>query len=171
MSKDSRESEWVERETLMAMELRKPLLIARIDDAALPLHLINRQYHRLPQADRSHLQKADRRAAENAADRAAAGTQAARTAEKLARPNPLNFFKYVEQLPNGAENARVARACSTGRRPTPTASPSADAPNPAFQANFWIGAGGVGRLLGARLCQAACRRSLAAISDELPALR
>src|ERR1041384_7537671 len=44
MSKDARESEWVERETLKAMELRKPLFIARIDDAPLPLHLINRQY-------------------------------------------------------------------------------------------------------------------------------
>src|SRR5579862_9674019 len=44
MSKDGRESEWVERETLMAMDLRKPLFIARIDDTPLPIHLINRQY-------------------------------------------------------------------------------------------------------------------------------
>src|SRR5215216_1571612 len=44
MSKDARESEWVERETLLGMELRKPLFIVRIDDEPLPLHLINRQY-------------------------------------------------------------------------------------------------------------------------------
>jgi hypothetical protein len=44
MSKDGRDSEWVERETLLAMGLRKPILIARIDDTPLPLHLINRQY-------------------------------------------------------------------------------------------------------------------------------
>ena len=34
MSKDGRELEWVERETLLAMELRKPLFIARIDEDA-----------------------------------------------------------------------------------------------------------------------------------------
>src|SRR5262245_54701852 len=44
MSQAGRDSEWVERETLLAMELRKPLMIALIEDIPLPLHLINRQF-------------------------------------------------------------------------------------------------------------------------------
>src|SRR5699024_600203 len=44
MSKPARESEWVERETLKALDLRKPVFIALIDDTPLPLHLLNRQY-------------------------------------------------------------------------------------------------------------------------------
>ena len=44
MSNAARESEWVERETLLAMSLRKPLFIALIEDTPLPVHLINRQF-------------------------------------------------------------------------------------------------------------------------------
>lgn len=44
MSHPARGSQWVEREALLAMELRKPLFIALIDDVPLPLHLIDRQF-------------------------------------------------------------------------------------------------------------------------------
>ncbi|MDQ7033988.1 MAG: toll/interleukin-1 receptor domain-containing protein [Anaerolineae bacterium] len=44
MSAGARESEWVEREALMLLDLGKPLFIAIIKPIPLPLHLITRQF-------------------------------------------------------------------------------------------------------------------------------
>src|SRR5690606_634338 len=44
MSQAARDSEWVEREVLMVMNLNKRLYITLIEDVPLPLHLINRQF-------------------------------------------------------------------------------------------------------------------------------
>lgn len=143
MSKDGRESEWVERETLMGMNLRKPLLIARIDDTPLPLHLINRQY-------------TDFRARPEAAFRKLiAALQKAPLTEPLPepdareqkknspKPNRLNFFKYVEQLPDGAENTRIARALFDWAKANIDSLTFSGRSEPAFHANLWVGPGGV----------------------------
>jgi hypothetical protein len=143
MSKDGRESEWVERETLMGMNLRKPLFIARIDDAPLPLHLINRQF-------------TDFRARpETAYKKLIAALQKAPLTEPLPEPdareqkknsptpNRLNFFKYVEQLPDGAENARIARALFTWAQSNVDSVAFSGRSEPALHANLWIGPGGV----------------------------
>ncbi len=143
MSKEARESEWVERETLLAMSLRKPLLIARIDDAPLPLHLINRQY-------------TDFRTRPNAAyKKLIAALQKVPLTEPLPepkpseqkklspRPNPLNFFKYVEQLPGGAENNRIARALFDWAKDNVDSLTFSGRSEPAFHANLWVGPGGV----------------------------
>ena len=143
MSKDARESEWVERETLMAMELRKPLFIARIDDAPLPLHLINRQYTDL------------RKPTEAVYKRLIGVLEKAPLTEPLPelkpreqqknspRPNPLNFFKYIEQLPNGADNTRIARTLFEWAQANIDSITFSGRTEPAFGANLWIGAGGV----------------------------
>lgn len=143
MSKDARESEWVERETLMAMQLRKPLLIARIDDAPLPLHLINRQYTDF------------RRPTEAVYKKLVAALRKMPLTEPLPEPkprdqqknspapNPLNFFKYVEQLPNGADNARIARTLFDWAKANSDSITFSGRTEPAFMANLWIGAGGV----------------------------
>lgn len=104
MSKAGRESEWVERETLLAMDLKKPLFIALIDDTPLPLQLINRQFTDF-RTDHAH------------------GTQelihALRTLPLAQMPqDPIpalspqpdedNFFGYLEQLPGGEQNALIA---------------------------------------------------------------
>ncbi len=147
MSKDGRESEWVERETLLAMDLRKPLFIARIDDTPLPLHLINRQF--------SDFRPRQGRSPEAAIKKLIAVLHKTSLAQPLPEPKPseqkkqspnpnrLNFFKYMEQLPDGVENAQIARALYdwaksefdhvifTGRK------------EPAFQANLSVGPGGV----------------------------
>jgi hypothetical protein len=110
MSKNGRESEWVERETLLAMDLRKPLFIALFEDMPLPIHLINRQYTDF------------RKRREQAARRLVAALQKISLTEPQPEPrrpreqailspepNEYNFFKYLEQLPDGEQNARIAR--------------------------------------------------------------
>ena len=143
MSKDARESEWVERETLLGMSLRKPLFIVRIDDEPLPLHLINRQY-------------TDYRTRPEAAfKKLVAALKKAPLTEPLPEPNPreqkkhspepnrLNFFKYVEQLPGGTENARVARAMFGWAQANVDSLTFSGRSEPAFHANLWVGPGGV----------------------------
>jgi len=143
MSKDARESEWVERETLLSMNLRKPLFIVRIDDEPLPLHLINRQYTDF------------RTRPEAAFKKLIAALKKAPLTEPLPEPNPrerkkhspepkrLNFFKYVEQLPGGAENARVARALFGWAQTNVDSLTFSGRSEPAFHANLWVGPGGV----------------------------
>jgi hypothetical protein len=110
MSKNGRESEWVERETLLAMDLRKPLFIALFEDMPLPIHLINRQYTDFSKRP------------DQAAKRLVAALQKISLTEPLPEPkrpreqaklspepNEHNFFKYLEQLPDGELNARIAR--------------------------------------------------------------
>jgi len=139
MSKDGRESEWVERETLKAMELRKPLYIARIDDAPLPLHLINRQYtdfRARPEAAIKKLIAALKKAPQPQAD--------LRQPKKLSpEPNRLNFFKYVEQLPDGIESARIARILFAWAQNNVDSLTFSGRSEPAFHANLWVGPGGV----------------------------
>jgi hypothetical protein len=110
MSKHGRESEWVERETLLAMDLRKPLFIALIEAMPLPIHLINRQYTDFTKRP------------EHAAKRLVAALQKISLTDRLPEPkrpheqarlspepNEYNFFKYLGQLPDGEHNARIAR--------------------------------------------------------------
>jgi hypothetical protein len=105
MSRAARDSEWVERETLLAMDLKKPLYVALIEDMPLPLHLINRQYTRC-QEDR---ERCARKLAA-ALRRIDLSAPPKRTPRKLSpEPDRDNFFKYLEQLPGGEESARIAR--------------------------------------------------------------
>ena len=105
MSRAGRDSEWVERETLLAMDLRKPIHTALIDDIPLPLHLINRQYtdFRADQSQASaRLIKALREL-----DRSAAPRKAPRRLSPL--PNSDNFFNYIARRPGGKQNALIAK--------------------------------------------------------------
>lgn len=99
MSRYGRASEWVERETLLALDLGKPLFIALIDHTKLPLHLLNRQYTDFraePEAALARLIEALHKAL---GDPPAGPT-----------PGEHRFFKYLEALPDGHTSARVARA-------------------------------------------------------------
>jgi hypothetical protein len=143
MTKDARDSEWVERETLLAMSLRKPLFIIRADDTPLPLHLINRQY-------------TDYRSRPEAAfKKLVAALKKTPLTDPLPEPNPrdqkklspkpnrLNFFKYIEQLPDGDENARIARALFDWAQQNADSLTFSGRAEPAFHANLWVGPGGV----------------------------
>lgn len=110
MSGNARESEWVERETLLAMSLRKPVFIALLDETRLPIYLINRQ----------HTDFRTRR--EAAAKRLIAALRKISLTEPLPEPrrpveaaklalepNETNFFKYLRQLPDGDKAAEIAQ--------------------------------------------------------------
>ncbi|MEP7292974.1 MAG: toll/interleukin-1 receptor domain-containing protein [Chloroflexota bacterium] len=143
MSKDARESEWVERETLLGMELRKPLFIVRIDDEPLPLHLINRQYtdyRTRPEAAFKKLVAALKKAPLNEPLPEANPREQKKHSPQ---PNRQNFFKYVEQLPDGADNARIARTLFAWAQGSVDSLTFSGRSEPAFHANLWVGPGGV----------------------------
>jgi hypothetical protein len=106
LSRKAVRSEWVQREALLALELRKPLFIARLDDVPLPIYLIDRQYSDL---------RAEREAA--AADLIAEirrslalpAAPASTLPAPVAGPGESTFFDYVRQLPDGEQAAQVAR--------------------------------------------------------------
>ncbi|MBC7871068.1 MAG: toll/interleukin-1 receptor domain-containing protein [Chitinophagaceae bacterium] len=100
MSRAARDSEWVERETLMAMELHKPLHIALIGDLPLPLHLINRQFIDF------------REDQEQAVGRLAAALRQHKTAAPASlspEPSENNFFTYIAQITRSESEALIAR--------------------------------------------------------------
>lgn len=143
MSENARQSEWVERETMLALELRKPVFIARIDDAPLPIHLINRQFSDFRKRREPALKKL------LAALAAVSLTEpepvpTSRDKKRLSpRPNEHNFFRYVEQLPNGAENARIARELFAFAQANADSVTFSGRSAPAFHAHVWVGPGGV----------------------------
>ncbi len=143
MSKDGRESEWVERETLMGMDLRKPLFIARIDDAPLPLYLINRQYTDFRTRPEGAFKRLITALEKTPLTEPLPELDAREQKKHSPEPNRLNFFKYVEQLPGGAENARIARALFDWARANIDSLTFSGRSEPAFHANLWIGPGGV----------------------------
>ena len=104
LSKASRESEWVERETLLAMDLHKRLYIALIEDVPLPLHIINRQFTDF----RDDSDKGRARAVKKLIRALSAEPPRRIPAPLPPTPDTSNFFKYVDQLP-GERNALVAR--------------------------------------------------------------
>lgn len=112
MSAAGRASEWVERETLMAMELRKPLYVVLIEDMPLPLHLINRQFSNFIEESRwpqsaSRLVRTLKKSMQASAQKPTSNRRIL-----SAEPNAGNFFKYLEQrqYDDPKTNARIARA-------------------------------------------------------------
>lgn len=109
LSRVSRSAEWVMREILYTMQLRKPLLIARIEDVPLPLILVDRQYSDFSQHYEDGLANL----------LGALKSPLANPTEKMELqplpdnvsqyPNEDNFFAYLEQMDNGETMAIVAR--------------------------------------------------------------
>jgi hypothetical protein len=110
----------VERETLLALDLRKPLFIARIEDVPLPLQLITRQFTDFTQEYAAGLQKliealkavlvggtppVEASAHAEAAPDNTLDSSPAYSAD----PNENNFFDYLEQMEHGTYMALVAR--------------------------------------------------------------
>jgi PAS domain-containing protein len=95
----------VEREALMAMDLKKPLHIALIEDIPLPLHLINRQFTDF----RNERGRATKKLT-SVLRRLDLTKPKTRAPKKLSpEPDKDNFFKYLAQLPGGEQNALIAR--------------------------------------------------------------
>lgn len=147
LSRNSHDSEWVERETLLAMDLRKPLFIALIEDVPLPLHLINRQYSDFKSHQTRRREQAFTRlltALEGISLTEPLPPPTARERAKLSPdPNEHNIFKFIEQLPDGPLCARLARDLHAWARGTADAITFSGRANPAFHAHIWLGPGGV----------------------------
>jgi hypothetical protein len=138
-SANARASEWVERETLLALRLNKPVLIAQMDDTPLPIYLINRQatdFRKQPGQAAQRIIKTLQKSIKTDAT--------PKPTPKLAsKPNEHNFFKYLEQLPDGAECARIARALFAFAEQHANAITFSGTKEPAFHAHLWVGPGGV----------------------------
>jgi hypothetical protein len=143
MSARGRESEWVERETLLALELGKPLLIARIDDTPLPLHLINRQFTDFRTKPEAALKKLLTALEKTPLNEPPAAPDPQEQKKHSPEPNRLNFFKYLEQLPDGETNVRIARALFKWAQDNVDSLTFSGRSEPAFHANLWVGPGGV----------------------------
>lgn len=118
MSKDARESEWVERETLLAMSLRKPLFIVRIDDEPLPLHLINRQY-----TDFRTRPKPPSKSSSPRSEKCPSPSRCpnpTRVNRKSTRPNPIASISsnMWSSCPVGQQMLALPAPCSTGHKLT-----------------------------------------------------
>jgi hypothetical protein len=137
MTEHSRASEWVEREALLALELKKPVFVARFDDAPLPIHLISRQASDFRKRKSPALRKLVA-----ALETALAATPAP---DPRPAPDPIKhaFFKYLEQFENGPENARIARELFLFTRAEADNLTFSGRSQPAFHAHIYIGLGGV----------------------------
>ncbi|GAB4515517.1 MAG: hypothetical protein OHK0046_19210 [Anaerolineae bacterium] len=91
-------SEWVEREAVFAMDLHKPLFIAKVDEVPLPLHLVNRQFTDF----RDDFAEGVKRlaAALRELDHSGAAPRAVAPPLPL-EPTEQNFFLYLQRLPQG----------------------------------------------------------------------
>lgn len=109
ISRNARQSEWVERETVLALQLRKPVFIALVEAVPLPLQLITRQYTDFASDYTAGLERLV--AALNKALQDVAIGSAPRILPPAMSPDPNehNFFAYLKQMDNGDLLALVAR--------------------------------------------------------------
>jgi hypothetical protein len=98
-SASARRSKWVNKEILTAIELEKPIIIARLDDEPLSLAIIDIQAVSLKNNFKQGVQrlidglKGDK----------------PQVIETEPIPTPNNFFRYLKTLPNGKQNTLIAR--------------------------------------------------------------
>jgi len=106
-SKSAGQSEWVEKECLYALDSKKPMFIALVEDVRLRLYLVNIQYTDCTTnlADgMADLIKALERTLNDD------GAIVNYPVEKVSpKPTEDNFFDYVEQLPDGDTAMWIAK--------------------------------------------------------------
>lgn len=139
MSQVSRRADWVMRECLYAMQLRKPLFIALIDDVPLPLLLVDRQFTPfLKDYDEGliRLVEALEVPLKNPPEKT---TPQPLPGDVSADPNENNFFAYLAQMENGAELATVARELYTWSKDSADETEFSGRFRPAMHARIDIG--------------------------------
>jgi len=106
-SQSASESEWVEKECLYALDAKKHMFIARIEDVRLRLYLINIQFTNFTKSFADGLANLI-----EAIDRTLNQSSAIVNypIEKVSsEPTEDNFFDYVEQLPDGDTAMWIAK--------------------------------------------------------------
>lgn len=109
LSKSSRRADWVMRECLYAMQLRKPLFIALIDDVPLPLLLVDRQFNNFTEDYEEaivRLVEALKIQLDNPPEKTAVQDLPGNVSLDA---NESNFFAYLAQMENGNTLADLAR--------------------------------------------------------------
>jgi len=138
-SADAAESRWIKRETLKAVDLKKPILIALMDDTPLPLQMIDLQaldfrpnrltaFERLiKEIGRIPTFKNPQRAIEKK--------------KKVLRDH--RFFKHLKKLPDGELCAQVALDLLEWAEANADEISFSGNKEPALSAVLWIGNGGL----------------------------
>ena len=139
-SAQSAASKWVKREVLLALRLNKPVFIALMDDTPLPIYLIDLQATDLRTRPNQAVKRLIRALLKQMQTQP---TPSQPPAPRLPKPNEHSFFKYLEQLPDGAENARIARSLFEFAEDAANAVTFSGRSEPAFHAHIWIGPGGL----------------------------
>jgi CheY-like chemotaxis protein len=135
MSRSSRDSEWVERETLLAMDLMKPIHTVLINDLPLPLHLINRPVTDLRSSDPEAVKKLAQ-----GLRKLNLSSKPRRTPKKLSPlPDQDNFFDYVAKLPDGKQNTLVAKDLYSWAKQHADSVEFGGKITPGFHVRVWIG--------------------------------
>ena len=109
MSQISRRADWVMRECLYAMQLRKPLFIALIDEVPLPLLLVDRQFTTLLEDYDEGLVRLVEALQDPLNNPPKKTSPQPLPGGVSADPNENNFFTYLAQMENGDDLATVAR--------------------------------------------------------------
>lgn len=110
MSKHARDSDWVENETLLALDRDKPIFTALVDDTRRPIYLMNIHYEDFRRDRGAALARlVEALQATAFAVPQAAGETAAPLAGRLRLQFGVDeFLAYLEQGPDGAAAAAVA---------------------------------------------------------------
>ena len=138
LSKVSRRADWVMRECLYALQLRKPLYIALIDDVPLPLLLVDRQFNNF--VDDYDMALADLLTVLEATLANPPKPTEAHPLPDAISPtaNEDNFFAYLAQMDKGDELATLARDLYGWSQKTITETEFSGRFRPAFHAKFAI---------------------------------
>lgn len=105
MSTDGRESEWVERETLLALDLKKPIYVALLEEIQLPLHLINLQYTNFSIRKEDTVTKFIKILKKDILE-----IEMFSSSGKTSVAEEHELFSRIEDSPNGTNNTRLARS-------------------------------------------------------------
>lgn len=144
MTANARSSEWVERETLLALQLGKPVFIALMESVPLPLHLINRQSTNFTKRPGHALSRLVTSLKALPPNHPTASTGKRGEVGKAALlPNRNNFFKYLQQMPEGDTCARIAQDLNNWAKTYADAVTFSGRTAPALHAHLWVGPGGL----------------------------
>ncbi|MFN8529214.1 MAG: toll/interleukin-1 receptor domain-containing protein [Anaerolineae bacterium] len=143
LTTESAESKWVERETLRADEIDKPLLVARLDDAEIPFWLTNVQALDF---------RKDHTAGFARLIKQLGKIPTLANPEKVAAKPPTRkpkahkdhaFFKYLKKLPDGDICQSVALDLLAWAEANVDDVNFSGTKEPAMQAVMWVGSGGL----------------------------
>lgn len=142
LTENAKLSKWVEAEIVLALELQKRIYVARFDDVLLPIYLVNIQVTDFRKRPEGAFKRLLNTLNANPLEKPLQLSSLDK-AKRQPRTNQLNFFKYIEQLPNGSENGRISRTIFEWADQNTDSISFSGRTYPAFSSHIWIGPGGM----------------------------